>query len=243
MRRRVQNQGLFVGGGRTRRGTFPQASTLSSATTLVIMGKSPSTGRRHFNSVSACQGSFSYQDSEGTKEQPSWRQRGNATEQMQAHPVQKLMGAFRVLAYGQPADRTDEYVRLYSSTIDEATRKLVGYLVDRYQASYLGPLTDIELRKILKRNDTCGMPGCMGSLDCSHWLENISPPKTQWEKRERRHDKYARGKNQIRQPGEAPPLQVLRSGAKSVHEGHHRRTNQRAPHVPPPSRRPTVWYI
>lgn len=106
---------------------------------------------------------------EGIKTEPFWQQRVNATGQLQAHPLQKLVGAFRVLAYGESGDRTDEYVRLSGSTIDIATRKLVEHLVDRYEATYLRRPTTSELQAILDRNEARGMPGCMGSVDCSHW--------------------------------------------------------------------------
>jgi len=39
-------------------------------------------------------------------------QQVNATGRPQSHALQKLLGAFRVLAYGEPYGRADEYVRL-----------------------------------------------------------------------------------------------------------------------------------
>jgi len=43
------------------------------------------------------------------------------------------------------------------------------FLVDEFGPSYLRPPTPEELQRIMTRNAECGMPGCMGSLDCSHW--------------------------------------------------------------------------
>ena len=63
-----------------------------------------------------------------------WQQRPNATGRLQAHPLQKLVAAFRVLAYGETPDRADEYVRLSKSTIHEATNRLVAFVVRRYEA-------------------------------------------------------------------------------------------------------------
>lgn len=105
----------------------------------------------------------------GVRRRPYWRQRTNATGRLQAHPLQKLVGAFRVLAYGEASDRGDEYVRLSASTIAEATRHLVDYLVERYEPTYLRPPTNEEVAYILERNAARGMPGCLGSIDCSHW--------------------------------------------------------------------------
>lgn len=100
---------------------------------------------------------------------PFWRQRVNATGRPQAHPLQKLVAAFRVLAYGESYDRTDKYVRLSRSTVAEATSRLVAFLVARYAGQYLRPPSPAELQHILARNAARGFPGCMGSIDCSHW--------------------------------------------------------------------------
>ena len=47
---------------------------------------------------------------------------------------------------------------------------LVDHIVDNYEDSYLRPPTNAELAHILDRNEQRGMPGCMGSIDCSHWV-------------------------------------------------------------------------
>jgi len=46
------------------------------------------------------------------KDKPIFQQQINITEQLQAHPLQKIFGALRVLVYGEAADRADEYVPL-----------------------------------------------------------------------------------------------------------------------------------
>lgn len=105
----------------------------------------------------------------GIKDRPWWRQSVNATGHLQSHPLQKLVSAFRVLAYGEATDRSDEYVRLFSSTVEIAVKKLVEYLVSEYGPVYLRHPNDAELDTIMKRNAERGMPGCIGSLDCSQW--------------------------------------------------------------------------
>jgi len=52
-------------------------------------------------------------------------QRINATGRLQAHPSQKVVAAFRVIANGEAPDRTDEYVRLSASTIAMSVRELM----------------------------------------------------------------------------------------------------------------------
>eukprot|EP00170_Pyropia_yezoensis_P000896 contig_4087_g898 len=104
-----------------------------------------------------------------------WAQRPNATGLPQAHPLQKLVAAFRVIAYGETADRVDEYVRLSKSTVHEAVRRLVAFILHKYQAVYLRAPTIEDLNRILARNAERGLPGCIGSLDCSHWAWTNCP--------------------------------------------------------------------
>jgi len=110
------------------------------------------------------------------KSRPFWAQRVNATGQPQAHPLQNLVAVFRVLAYGESYDRADEYVRLSKSTIARAVKLFTEFVVDEFTPDYLRPPTRSEIEGILARNAERGLPGCLGSLDCSHW-EWASCPK------------------------------------------------------------------
>jgi len=66
------------------------------------------------------------------KGRPVFAQRINATGRPQAHPLQQSVAAFRVIAYGEVPDRTDEYVRLSASTIAMAVRELIRGIVDEF---------------------------------------------------------------------------------------------------------------
>jgi len=103
------------------------------------------------------------------KDRPFFAQCINATGRLQAHPLQKVVAAFRVIAYGEAPDRTDEYVRLSASTIAMSVRVLMRFIMDEFGPEYLRPPTTEELQRILTRNAERCMPGCMGSLDCSRW--------------------------------------------------------------------------
>jgi len=103
------------------------------------------------------------------KDRLFFAQRINATGRLQAHPLQKVVAAFRVIVYGEAPDRTDEYMRLSASTIAMSVRELMRFIVDEFGPSYLRPPTPEELQRILTRNAERGMPVCMGSLDWSHW--------------------------------------------------------------------------
>ena len=103
------------------------------------------------------------------KGRPFWKQRINATGQPRSHPIQKLVGAFRVLTCGKCPNRGDEDVRLSQALIEVATKMLIECLVDDFGPLYLRPPTEREVEGIFTRNSSKGLPGCSGSLNCSHW--------------------------------------------------------------------------
>lgn len=105
----------------------------------------------------------------GIRERPWWKQSVNATGYLRSHPLQMLVSAFRVVAYGESTDRSDEYVCFSSSTVESALKKLVEYRVSEFGAVILRPPNGAELDIILKPNTERGIPGCIGTLDCSWW--------------------------------------------------------------------------
>lgn len=105
----------------------------------------------------------------GITEDPWWQQRPNATGQLQAHPIQKLVAALRVLSYGDAQDRNDEYIELSKTTVHNAVTRLISFILEKYEAVYLRAPSSADLRSITARNAARGLPGCIGSLDCCHW--------------------------------------------------------------------------
>jgi len=71
------------------------------------------------------------------KDEPLFQQQINATGLLQAHPLQQFVAAFRVIAYGEAADRSDEYVRLSRSTVAQAAKLLLEFIVRRWESTYL----------------------------------------------------------------------------------------------------------
>jgi len=80
-----------------------------------------------------------------------------------------------VLGYGESFDRGDEYCRLSCSPIDDATRRLMEFVIDKWVSTYLRRPMDVELEHILTRYAARGLPGCMGSIDCTHWQWHKCP--------------------------------------------------------------------
>ncbi|XP_024315278.1 uncharacterized protein LOC112270905 isoform X2 [Brachypodium distachyon] len=61
-----------------------------------------------------------------------FRQRANAVGLLGATPVQKIVGVFRMLAYGVPADNVDDVVSLVESTMNEAFKHFVRAVVEKF---------------------------------------------------------------------------------------------------------------
>ena len=92
----------------------------------------------------------------------------NATGRPHAHPLEQVVAALRVLGIGEAADRPDEYVRLSKSTTSAAVKNFIEVIVNNYESAYLRALTYEDITRILAFNKNRGLPGCIGSLDCSH---------------------------------------------------------------------------
>jgi len=103
------------------------------------------------------------------KDEPFFRQRVNATGRPQAHPLQKDVAALRVLGNGVAADRPDEYVRLSKSTTNAAVKSFIEFIVNKNKSTYLRAPTNENITSTLAYNKDRCLPGCIGSLDCSHW--------------------------------------------------------------------------
>jgi len=93
------------------------------------------------------------------KDEPFFQQRINATGKLQAHPLQNAVAAFRVIAYGEAADRADEYVRLSRTVIATSTKLLMKLIVRLWGPTYLQRPNQDELNTMMERNEKRGMPG------------------------------------------------------------------------------------
>lgn len=109
------------------------------------------------------------------KNKVGFKQTINATGRRQAHPLQKVVAAFFFIAYGETFDRADEYVRLSRSTVALCTKRLLEFVVKRFSGDYLRQPTDAEVASILARNKQRGLPGCIVSIDCTHWRWTACP--------------------------------------------------------------------
>jgi hypothetical protein len=85
-----------------------------------------------------------------------------------ATALQKVVGAFRMLAYDVPTDSMDEVVRIAESTIIVAFKHFVQAVVDVFGEQYLRPPTVEDTTRLLEMNNNRGWPGMLGCIDCMH---------------------------------------------------------------------------
>jgi len=62
------------------------------------------------------------------KDEPFFQERIHATGKLQANPLQKVVAAFYVIAYGEAADRADDYVRLSRTVISKSNKLLMEFI-------------------------------------------------------------------------------------------------------------------
>jgi hypothetical protein len=88
---------------------------------------------------------------------------------------QKISAAMRVLAYGIPADYTDEYLRIGQDTTMESVRRFAKLVIRLYGDVYLQAPNEQDTKRLMEMNEKRGWPGMLGSLDCMHWTWKNCP--------------------------------------------------------------------
>jgi hypothetical protein len=82
--------------------------------------------------------------------------------------VQKVTTAVCMLAYGEPADRLDEYIRMGKSTTLEIVNQFTRTIVAIYGATYLRQPNSKDIVRLLHVAEQRGFLGMLVSLDCMH---------------------------------------------------------------------------
>ena len=91
-------------------------------------------------------------------------QKRNAAGQLGLSCLQKVVAAFRMLAYGVPADALDEYIRIGESTALEALRKFVVAVVEVFGPEYLRMPNEQDTARLLATGASRGFLGMLGSI-------------------------------------------------------------------------------
>ena len=96
-------------------------------------------------------------------------QKRNAAGILGLSCLQKVVAAFRPLAYGVAADALDEYIRIGESTGLEALRKFTVAVVEIFGQEYMRLSNEEDTAGLLAIGANRGFPGMLGSIDCMHW--------------------------------------------------------------------------
>jgi Plant transposon protein len=93
------------------------------------------------------------------------------------HPLVRLTAVFRTLAYGSAFDSQDENPECSTTTVvNDAIKSFCKLMIKHFGKQYLiRTPTQQERRRILKRNEERGFPGCFASWDCKHFVWDKCP--------------------------------------------------------------------
>uniref|UniRef100_J3MN98 Uncharacterized protein n=1 Tax=Oryza brachyantha TaxID=4533 RepID=J3MN98_ORYBR len=98
-----------------------------------------------------------------------FKQKRNAAGVLGLSCLQKVVAAFRMLAYGVPADALDKYIRIGESTALEALRKFVSCVVEVFGSEYTRMPNEQDTTRLLAIGVSRGFTGMFESIDCMHW--------------------------------------------------------------------------
>jgi hypothetical protein len=104
-----------------------------------------------------------------------FKQRRNDAGVMGFSPFQKISAAMRVIAYGIPADYTDEYLRIGEDTTTESMRRFARMIIKLFGPTYLRAPNEDDTKILMEINDKIDWPGMLGNLDYMHWTWKNCP--------------------------------------------------------------------
>jgi len=102
-------------------------------------------------------------------------QKRNAAGTLGLSCLQKVVAAFRMIAYGVAADATDDYVRIGESTALESLRRFVRAVVHIFGHEYMRMPNEHDTTRLLAIGERRGFPYMLGSIDCMHWTWKNCP--------------------------------------------------------------------
>ena len=82
---------------------------------------------------------------------------------------QKIAAAMRVIAYGIPADYTDEYLHIGEDTTIESVRTFAKTIIRLFGKEYLRSPNEDDTMRLMAANEKRGWPGMLGNIDYTHW--------------------------------------------------------------------------
>lgn len=98
-----------------------------------------------------------------------FQQRANCTGKVRTSLLLKVTAALCMMAYGSSADSLDENLKIGESTVLECLEHFTNSVISLYSNEYLCYPTEDDLRRLLIASHQRGLPGILGSIDCTHW--------------------------------------------------------------------------
>ena len=95
--------------------------------------------------------------------------RFDSTNKPGIHPLQRVVAALRMLAYGVAADALDEYIQMSEDSVLLSLKAFCEIVIEHFGEEYLREPAEEDLRRMMGINTGRGFPGCVGSIDCQHW--------------------------------------------------------------------------
>ncbi|XP_065882256.1 uncharacterized protein [Euphorbia lathyris] len=87
-----------------------------------------------------------------------FQQRRDATGRLGLSMMQKATAVFRILAYGVPADATDEYIKIGESTANESVKRSYRVIVEIFSDQYLREPNANDIARLLHIGEQRGFP-------------------------------------------------------------------------------------
>ncbi|XP_024006867.1 uncharacterized protein LOC112083387 [Eutrema salsugineum] len=97
-------------------------------------------------------------------------QRRDTTGRLGLSPLKRGRAVFRMLAYGLPADATDEYVKIGESTAIESMKRFCRAIVDIFSEQYLRSPTANDVARLLYIGEKRGFLGMLGIAPPCHYV-------------------------------------------------------------------------
>ena len=110
---------------------------------------------------------------------PYFIQRTDVVGVLGLSSLQKIIAAYRILAYGTPTDSVDEYIKIGESTTIESLRRFVKAVIAMFGDHYLRSPNNIDIARLLQMGEQRGFLGMLGSIDCMNWKWKNCP--TVWQ--------------------------------------------------------------
>ena len=103
-----------------------------------------------------------------------FKRKMSASRQWGAYTDQKLLAALQILAHGTAHHANELYLQVSKSLSKVCLKKFCEAITDIFK-SELRYLTNNEFIDVMKEFGERGFPGCVGSIDCMHWVWKNCP--------------------------------------------------------------------